>query len=500
MACTVKKTLRQHLFAHLLRLGPLYAKRERSGELVQTLTEGVESLDAYFSQFLPQLCTTLFIPAVILIAIFTIDWLSGVLLLVTLPLLPFFIMLIGKQAKAMTERRWQVLSQMSAHFLDVLQGLSTLKQFGRSKAQQEIVHRVSERFSEITMKVLRIAFLSSLVLEMGATICTALVAVEIGLRLLYGTLPFTQAFFILLLTPEFFGPLRSLGTQFHASMSSSAGAQRIFDILDVPLQEQQQHSNLVSISRKPRCLRFQDVSVSYDLPDGKRQPALRSVSFSMQVGKKMVLVGPTGAGKSTIANLLLRFLEPEQGTICLDGVPIHSFPIEEWRKQVAWQPQRPTLFNMMVAENIRLGCSDATLDEVIQAARQASIHDDILALPQGYDTVIGERGARLSGGQIQRVSLARAILKNAPILVLDEVTSTLDSDSETQVLRTIETLALDRIVLMIAHRLNTIRTADQIVVLHEGKVVDVGSHYDLLHRSKIYQTLMSAYMDEEVFV
>ena len=500
MACTVKKTLRQHLFAHLLRLGPLYAKRERSGELVQTLTEGVESLDAYFSQFLPQLCTTLFIPAVILIAIFTIDWLSGVLLLVTLPLLPFFIMLIGKQAKAMTERRWQVLSQMSAHFLDVLQGLSTLKQFGRSKAQQEIVHRVSERFSEITMKVLRIAFLSSLVLEMGATICTALVAVEIGLRLLYGTLPFTQAFFILLLTPEFFGPLRSLGTQFHASMSSSAGAQRIFDILDVPLQEQQQHSNLVSISRKPRCLRFQDVSVSYDLPDGKRQPALRSVSFSMQVGKKMVLVGPTGAGKSTIANLLLRFLEPEQGTICLDGVPIHSFPIEEWRKQVAWQPQRPTLFNMMVAENIRLGCSDATLDKVIQAARQASIHDDILALPQGYDTVIGERGARLSGGQIQRVSLARAILKNAPILVLDEVTSTLDSESETQVLRPIETLALDRIVLMIAHRLNTIRTADQIVVLHEGKVVDVGSHYDLLHRSKIYQTLMSAYMDEEVFV
>lgn len=499
-ACTVKKTLRQRLFAHLLRLGPLYAKGERSGELVQTLTEGVESLDAYFSQFVPQLCTTLFIPAVILIAVFTIDWLSGVLLLVTLPLLPFFMMLIGKQAKAMTQRRWQVLSQMSAHFLDVLQGLPTLKLFGRSQVQRETVRRISEHFGEMTMKVLRIAFLSSLVLEMGATICTALVAVEIGLRLLYGTMPFTQAFFVLLLTPEFFGPLRSLGTQFHASMSGSAGAQRIFDLLEVPVQEQRQHSHLASVPRKPRSLQFQDVSVSYYLPDGKRQSALHSVSFSMQVGKKVVLVGPTGAGKSTIVHLLLRFLEPEQGNICIDGLPIHCFPVEQWRKQIAWQPQRPMLFDLTIMENIRIGRSDATLDEVIRAARQACIHDDIQALPQGYDTVIGERGARLSGGQIQRVSLARAILKNAPILVLDEATSTLDSESETQVLRVIETLALDRIVLMIAHRLNTIRTADQIIVLHEGKVVDVGSHYALLHRSKIYQALMSAYMDGQVLV
>ncbi len=499
-ACTVKKTLRQRLFAHLLKLGPLYAKGERSGELVQTLTEGVESLDAYFSQFVPQLCATLFIPAIVLIAIFTIDWLSGILLLVTMPLLPFFMMLIGKQARAMTQRRWQVLSQMSAHFLDVLQGLATLKLFGRSQAQRENVRRVSERFGEMTMKVLRIAFLSSLVLEMGATICTALVAVEIGLRLLYGTMPFTQAFFVLLLTPEFFGPLRSLGTQFHASMSSSAGAQRIFDILEVPVQEQRQHSHLASVTRKPRSLQFQDVSVSYHLPDGKRQPALHRVSFNIQVGKKVVVVGPTGAGKSTIAHLLLRFLEPGQGNICIDELPIHCFPVEEWRKQVAWQPQRPTLFDMTVTENMRIGRSDATLDEVIRAARQACIHDEIQALPQGYDTVIGERGTRLSGGQIQRLSLARALLKNAPILVLDEVASTLDSESETQILRTIETLALDRIVLMIAHRLNTIRMADQVVVLHEGKVVDVGSHYALLQRSRIYQALVSAYADGEVLV
>jgi len=499
-ACTVKKTLRQRLFGHLLRLGPLYAKGERSGELVQTLSEGVESLDAYFGQFVPQLCATLVIPTLILVAIFTTDWLSGVILLVTMPLLPFFMLLIGKQAGAMTRRRWQVLSQMSAHFLDVLQGLPTLKLFGRSQAQRETVHRVSERFGALTLQVLRIAFLSSLVLEMGATICTAIVAVEIGLRLLYGTIPFAQAFFVLLLAPEFFGPLRALGTQFHASMSSTAGVQRIFDILELPVQEQPQHSHQPRVPGRPCALEFQDVSVSYHLPDGKRQPALHGVSFSVQAGQIVALVGPSGAGKSTITHLLLRFLEPDQGQIYVDSVPLHQFPVQRWRQQVAWQPQRPTLFDLSVLENIRIGRPGATRDEIMDAARQACIHDEIQALPKGYDTVIGERGSRLSGGQIQRIALARAFLKNAPILVLDEATSTLDPEGEQLVLQAIEALVRGRMVLMIAHRLNTVRMADQIVVLHEGKVVDVGSHYALLQRSNVYQVLMSAYTDEEVLV
>lgn len=399
-ACTVKKTLRQQLFAQLLRLGPLYAKGERSGELVQTLSEGVESVDAYFSQLVPQLCATLCIPTLILIAIFVTDWLSGVILLVTMPLLPFFMLLIGKQASAMTRRRWQVLSLMSAHFLDVLQGLPTLKLFGRSQAQRETVRRVSERFGAVTMQVLRIAFLSSLVMEMGATICTAIVAVEIGLRLLYGTMPFAQAFFVLLLTPEFFGPLRALGTQFHASMSSSAGAQRIFGILEVPTPERLVDATLVPTLTGTRLLQFQDVSVSYRTPDGKLQPALKAISFSLHAGQIVALVGPSGAGKSTIAHLLLRFLEPDQGQICVDGIPIHQFPVQRWREQVAWQPQHPTLFDMSVMENIHLGRPSATRDEVMQAARQACIHDEIQALPKGYDTIVGERGSRLSGGQI----------------------------------------------------------------------------------------------------
>jgi len=499
-ACRVKKTLRQRLFAHLLRLGPLYAKGERSGELVQTLSEGVESLDAYFSQFVPQFCAALFIPTIILVAVFTTDWLSGIILLVTMPLLPFFMLLIGKQAGAMTRRRWQVLSQMSAHFLDVLQGLPTLKLFGRNEVQRETVRRVSERFGAITMQVLRIAFLSSLVLEMGATICTAIIAVEIGLRLLYGTMPFAQAFFVLLLTPEFFGPLRALGTQFHASMSSSAGAQRLFEILDVPTPERFAAATPAPTLNGARLLQFQDVSVSYSTPDGELQPALKGISFSLHAGQKVALVGPSGAGKSTVAHLLLRFLEPDQGQICVDGVPLRQFPIQEWREQVAWQPQRPTLFDLSVLENIRMGRPSAARDEVVRAARQAYVHDEIQALPKGYDTIIGERGSRLSGGQIQRVCLARAFLKNAPILLLDEATSTLDPEGEERVLRAIETLAHERIVLMIAHRLNTVRTADAIILLNEGKVIDIGSHDALLQRSGMYAALISAFADEEVLV
>ncbi len=495
-ACHVKSDLRQRLFAQLLKLGPLYVKGERSGEIVNTVTEGVEALDAYFSLFFPQLCATILIPVIILVVVFSIDPLSGIILLVTLPILPFFMVLIGKYADAMTRKRWNQLGQMSAHFLDVLQGLTTLKLFGRTQAQQATIRQVSERFGAMTLKVLSIAFLSSLVMEMGATISTALIAVEIGLRLLYGTMPFEQAFFILLLTPEFYQPLRSLGTQFHASMNSSAGAERIFAILETPVSLQQTATPRETEAKVQHELRVNAVHYSYSVPDSANRPALQDVSFSMQMGQKIALVGPVGAGKSTLAHLLLRFIEPEQGEITADGVPITAFSAQDWRKLVAWQPQRPYLFDATVAENIRLGCSTATLEEVMQAAQQANIHEFIQSLPEGYDTQIGERGTRLSGGQAQRLSLARAFLKRAPLLILDEATSTLDPESEAQVLKAIDNVMKDRIVLVIAHRLNTISAADKVVVMQAGHVVGCGTHQSLQRDFALYQTLLKAFTDE----
>jgi ATP-binding cassette subfamily C protein CydD len=349
------------------------------------------------------------------------------------------------------------------------------------------------------MKVLRVAFLSSFVMELGATISNAIIAVEIGLRLLYGTIPFEQAFFVLLLTPEFYLPLRALGAQFHASMESAAGAQRIFDVLETPVREQEVDGQVAPERVVSRSLEFDDVHYAYPTAGGQSYPALKGVSFELRPGQKTALVGPSGAGKSTIASLLLRFLEPDQGRILLDGVPIQTFSAQDWRTFVAWQPQRPYLFNTTVAENIRLGNPTASPEQVIQAAKQAYIHDFIETLPNGYDTVIGERGTRLSGGQAQRLSLSRIFLKDAPILVLDEATSTLDAESEGRVLQTLDTIARDRIVLVIAHRLNTITSADQIVVLQDGRVEDSGSHQALLARSLLYQKLIAAYEDDMIY-
>lgn len=498
IACMVKRDLRRRLLSHLFLLGPEYMKDERSGELVNTLSEGVESLDAYFLQFFPQLCATLIIPLAILVAVFTTDVISGVILLVTMPLLPLFMALIGKQASAMTQRRWHLLSLMSAHFLDVLQGLTTLKLFGRNQAQQATIRQMSERFGDITMNVLRVAFLSSLVLEMGATISTALIAVEIGLRLLYGQMPFMQAFFVLLLAPEFYQPLRSLGTQFHASMSSTAGAQRIFALLETPVRKAED-AHISPDTLACQELHFKHVCFTY-MHKEQQQQILKDVSFTLQKGEKVALVGPSGAGKSTIAHLLLRFLEPEQGEICCDNTPIQTLTAQNWRKLVAWQPQQPYLFNTTIAENIRIGRPEATMEEIAQAARQAHIHEFIQSLPQGYETVVGEHGTRLSGGQIQRLSLARALIKNAPVFVLDESTSTLDAESEEQVLQTIDTLAKDRMLLIIAHRLNTIKTADQILVLQDGQIVERGTHAELSERQGVYRDLLHAYEGEEVLV
>jgi ABC-type transport system involved in cytochrome bd biosynthesis fused ATPase/permease subunit len=562
MATQAKNTLRNRLFQHLFKLGPIFTKGERSGELVNTATEGVETLDAYFSQVLPQICATAIIPVIILIVVFANDLLSGIVLLVTLPILPIFMILIGKQAEAATKKRWYQLGQMSAHFLDVLQGATTLKLFGRNRQQKETIRQMSDRFGTTTLQVLRIAFLSALVMELGATISTAIVAVEIGLRLLYGQMPFANAFFILLLTPEYYQPLRALGPQFHASMASAAGAKRIFDILNTPAgtnldtpaginldtpagtilntpaetilnttsarkgrdgtrppsthlgvercvddgfipsrplraltPTHASHSTHANQPTIKQSLTFEGVRYTYTNSEGESHPALRGISFAMKMGQRVALVGPSGSGKTTIANLLLRFIEPQQGTIRADGIPIQTFNAQDWRKLVAWQPQNPYLFNTTVAENIRMGKADASMDEVIAAAQKANIHEVIQTLPQGYNTPIGERGTRFSGGQVQRLSLARAFLKDAPLLILDEATSTLDTEAEAHVLAALSSLMQGRMVLIIAHRLNTIRSADQILVLKEGNIIDSGTHTTLMQTSKAYQQLVQAYDD-----
>lgn len=489
VAARIKAELRQRLLEQLFKLGPVQVRGERTGELTNLLVEGIEALEDYFAGYIPQLALAVAVPLTVLLFVLPIDRTSGLILLLTAPLIPLFMILIGQWADHLTKRQWHVLSRMSAHFLDVLQGLTTLKLFGRSKDQIRVIGRISAEFRQTTMGVLRVAFLSALVLELLATISTALVAVGLGLNLIYDRITFEKAFFLLLLAPEFYWPLRLLGAKFHAGMNGVQAANRIFEILDQPVQTSTAKVQGASLNQQKIHLSFENVHFSYD----QTAEILRGVSFNLGPGQKVALVGPSGAGKSTLANLLMGYIQPTKGLIRVNGLPLESLAGHEWRQFVALVPQTPYLFYGTVAENILFGRPGATEAEVRAAAHRAGAQEFIEKLPQGYDTPVGEQGLKLSGGQAQRLAIARAFLKNAPVLVLDEATAGLDLSTELAVQGAMKRLMEGRTVFIIAHRLATIYDANHILVLNEGRIVEEGQHQKLLEQKRLYYDLVRAY-------
>ncbi len=480
VAQTVKADLRARLLKHLSALGPAFTQGERTGELSTAAVEGIEQLDAYFSQYLPAIVLAASIPLTILFLVFPLDPLTGVVFILTAPLIPFFMVLIGKAGEALTKRQYNTLSRLSAHFFDVLQGLVTLKTLGQAKSQAQVIGEFSARYSDVTMQVLRVTFLSALALELLATISTAIVAVEIGFRLLYRNMEFLPAFFILVLAPDFYQPLRNLGLRFHAGMSGVTAATRIYEILNTSVSRvRSQVSGEISDQLPlaphhltPDTLTLDAVSFTYP---NRELPALDAVSLEIPSGKLTALVGASGAGKSTIASLLLRFISPQSGQILVGETPLEQISPELWREQVAWVPQNPYLFSDTLAANLRLARPAASEADLLTACRRAGLEEFIASLPDGLQTTIGERGARLSGGQAQRLALARAFLKDAPLLLLDEPTSSLDPALEASLEASVRELTQGRTVLVIAHRLATIRQADQVIVLQAGKVANLFS-------------------------
>jgi ATP-binding cassette subfamily C protein CydD len=488
-AVRVKSELRRRLCSHVLRLGPSYTREERTGELATTATEGIEKLDAYVGRYLPQVFLSVLVPLMIAGYILPRDPSSTILLLVTAPVIPVLMVLVGSYAEEHTRRQWRALSRMGASFLDAMQGLTTLKVFGRSADEGEKVAVASDEFRKRTMKVLRYAFLSGFVLEFMTAAAIGLVAVTLGVRVISGNMPFEVAFLVLLLTPEFYKPLRELGIHRHAGMEGSAAAERIFGILSTPprVRRGSGASNLASDE-----ISIELSSVGYTYP-GSEEAALREISLVLPAGTRTALVGRSGSGKSTLVNLLMRFVDPETGTIHANGVEITELPADTWRENLALVPQRPHLFHGSVLDNIRLARPDASREEVERAAELAGAAAFIGQLSDGYGTGIGERGARLSGGEAQRIAIARAFLKDAPVLVMDEPTSGLDPESERLIRTAIERLADGRTVLMVAHRLNTVYGADRIAVLDGGRLVETGTHRDLIQTDGLYANLVNAY-------
>lgn len=493
-ASRIKSCLRQQISAHLFSAGPVYTQLERTGELTNVLVEGIETLDTYLTQFLPTRYLAFIVTTFIFIFVLLLDPWTSLVLLGTGPFLILLLALIGGRAKAITERRFLELSWMSAFFLDILQGIDTLKMFGRSQEQAANIEEISKNYGATTMEVLRTAFQTSLVMEWAATAATAMVAVEISLRLMNQSMTLERGLAVLLLTPEFFLPLRQMALRYHSGTAGKAAARRIFAILDTDVSTAKRATppNKRADLAIPDNFDIHLEDVSYAYEDGQRS-ALLNCSLDIPHGKITALVGPSGGGKTTVSNLILRFFEPQAGFIRIAGVDLTELDAVVWRSRLAWVPQHPYLFHGTIEENIRIANPFASLEEIIQSAQYANAHDFISAMPQGYATPVGEHGARLSGGQAQRIAIARAYLKNAPFLILDEPTAHLDSISEALIQDALLGLMRGRTVLVIAHRLRLASLADQIVVLDRGSVVESGGHQALMALEGLYFKMITAW-------
>ena len=491
-AASVKAAVRKRMGSHLFDLGPAFLENRNTGALTTTMVDGIEALDAYVGLYIPYISLCLVMPLLLFIGFAVyVDLVSAVILMAFVPLVPLSLYFFTNLEEWKVGRKaWEAYRELSAYFSESLQGMTTLKLFHQVETRGERLHERSANLESALVQSLRLYFGASFVSEVVPVLGYSITMIVASFRLSQGTLQLDKLVMILLMGSLFYEHVSHLLLYHHYSLLGKRSADSIFEILSrEPKVKNTATGAPPSLSSN---IEFKRVSFAYREVDGEERAVLKDISFEVPPGSTVALVGATGAGKSTVIDLLYRFHDPQKGTVSLGDRDIRTLPLDFLRSRMALVAQEAYLFYDTVEQNLLLGRPSATKAELIEAARAANAHEFIMALPQGYQTIIGERGVRLSGGERQRIAIARALLKGAPILLLDEPTSNVDAENESSIQKALERLCKDRTVLIIAHRLSTVRNADKILVMHKGKIAESGTHEELLAGRGIYFGLVRA--------
>ncbi|HHW08274.1 MAG TPA: ABC transporter ATP-binding protein [Clostridia bacterium] len=489
MGAKIKGKLRLLVLDKIMDLGPGYLSAKRSGKISALALDGIESLEPFLVNYVPQVITVALSGLVVGAFLCRIDAVSGLIVIASMMLCVVVPYLTVPLINRHIVNYWSAYSVLTAQYVDAVQGITTLKTLNAAQEKGMELKKDATRFYEQSIRNTGISLLNSGLMLVLTSVVASVTVVVAALRADLGIMPVTGITAFLFLAAECARPMLELNQQWHASFLGLSVAKELFEFIDTePDVKEKDHCDTGSLDRGLPSIELRGVSFSYR----EGAEALKNVSFSVSPGSTVAIVGRSGSGKTTVLNLLLRFYDPTSGEILLNGVDIRDYSLAYLRSKIAVVFQDSFLFTGTIADNIRMARPDASEEEIIAAAKAAHAHDFIMSTPDGYRTVVGERGMTLSGGERQRISIARAVLKDAPILILDEATSSVDAESERLIQSALNTLTKDRTTIIIAHRLSTIQHADRILVLDEGRLVEEGKHEDLLNRGGIYAALIAA--------
>lgn len=489
IAANVKAMYRKSLLHKFAKMPTRQLGEDQSGGKVSVMLDAVDEIDSYFSAYIPQLIQSSIIPLIILAVAFTQHVNTGLIMIITAPFIPIFMIIIGMQTKNKSEEQQEKLAAFSGSFLDTLQGLTTLKLYGRARKQQDALKKSSLSFRDATMEILKTAFTSSFMLELISMLSIGIIALELAIQLIiYEQVSFFTAFFLLVLTPEFYSTLKELGSTFHDGRSSMGAAKKITEALDRPEQQVQWGEEKLPAEAMPGAIRLENVSFSY----GDGQFSLKNITTDIPPYGQIAIAGRSGSGKTTLLNLMAGLLPASQGNMMVNGKPLPHFAENDWFDQLSYISQHPYIFAGTIAENIAIGAdSNAGLNDIEHAAEKAGIAKMIQTLDKGYDTPVGEAGRGLSGGEMQRLALARAFLKKPAVIFFDEPTTGLDLETEQILQSSMKQLAQNATVITVAHRLHTIKNADKILFLENGRLVAEGTHSELMAAAPDYRDMVT---------